>query len=66
MSVQRHTVRRIAAPDGRTLCFMVYLGSRSRGWRTFEPEDVPAFEGKEATFEVEVKRGKWAFLGQVE
>jgi hypothetical protein len=44
---------------------MVYLGSRSRGWRTFEAQDVPAFEGREATFEVEVKRGKWRFLGRV-
>ena len=66
MSVQRHTVRRIADLEGRTLCFMVYLGSRSRGWRTFEPQEVPDFEGKEATFEVEVKRGKWTFLGKVE
>jgi len=60
MSPTPYTVQRLAS-DGRTLCFMVYLGTRSRGWRTFRPDAVPPFEGKEATFEVTVVKGRWVF-----
>ena len=62
----RHEVIRIAGPDGRTLCFMVYLGSRKAGWRRFDADAVPPFEGKTAWFEVERDRGQWRFLRKVE
>ncbi len=60
--ISRHRVERIATLDGVTLCFMVYLGSRSRGWKTFRPEEVPAFEGPSAVLEVEVSKGVWTFV----
>lgn len=63
--ISRQKVERIATLDGVTLCFMIYLGSRSRGWKTFSPEDVPAFEGKSAVFEVEVFKGVWTFVRQI-
>jgi hypothetical protein len=60
-------VRRIADFEGRTLCYMVHLGSRKAGWRTFRPEEVPPFEGRTGWFEVEIDRkGRWRFLRQVE
>lgn len=31
----------------------------------FEAADVPPFEGKEATLEVEMERGVWTFVRQV-
>ena len=55
------TVQRLADPNGRTLCFMANLGSRSRGWRTFRPHEVPEFEGDTATFEVTLAKGQWVF-----
>ncbi|HWE45034.1 MAG TPA: hypothetical protein VG407_03315 [Caulobacteraceae bacterium] len=39
----------------------VFLGSRSRGWRTFRPHDVPEFEGDAATFEVTLAKGRRVF-----
>ena len=63
--LNRYKVERIATPDGRTLCFMVFLGSRRRGWRTFQPEEVPPFTGREAVFEVEIRRGAWTFVRQI-
>jgi hypothetical protein len=60
-----YTVKRIATLEGETLCFMVFLGSRSRGYRTFEIGQVPPFEGKSAVFEVDRRGGRWVFLRQV-
>ncbi len=44
---------------------MANLGSRSRGWRTFRPGEVPEFEGDVATFEVTVVKGRWVFGRQL-
>ena len=63
--ITRYKVKRIASLEGETLCFMVYLGSRSRGYRTFRPEAVPLFEGKSADFEVDIRKGVWTFVRQV-
>jgi hypothetical protein len=43
------------------LFLAVFLGSRSRGWRTFRPHDVPEFEGDAATFEVTLAKGRRVF-----
>jgi hypothetical protein len=61
----RHTVQRLTDMDGKTLSFMVYLGSRRRGWRTFRPEAVPPFEGETAVFEVDIRQGVWTFVRQI-
>ena len=44
---------------------MIYLGSRSRGHKTFRPEEVPPFEGAEAEFEIDRAKGGWRFVRQV-
>jgi hypothetical protein len=61
----RYLLTRIADLEGKTLCFMIYLGSRDRGWKTFQPEQVPPFEGKEAVFEIDRAKGGWRFVRQV-
>jgi hypothetical protein len=63
--ISRYTVIRNATLEGETLNFMVFLGSRKRGWRTFRPEEVPPFMGKEAVFEVDIVKGIWTFVRQV-
>jgi len=63
--ITRHKVERIATLDGKTLCLMVYLGSRSRGWRTFRPAEIPPFDGESAVFEVDIKKGVWTFGSQI-
>jgi hypothetical protein len=57
-----------ALPDAeaRTLFFSIKLGGRKRGYRFFEPGEVPAFEGDHAWFEIERARGQWRFIRQVE
>jgi hypothetical protein len=61
----RRLVRRFTDGHGRTLFFAVYLGSRRAGWKSFQPDEVPAFEGEAATFEVEVRKGRWVFGRQL-
>jgi hypothetical protein len=63
--INRYTVKRLATREGETLCFMIYLGSRSRGHKTFRPEEVPPFEGVEAVFEIDRAKGGWRFVRQV-
>ena len=61
--LRRCEVRRIADPEGRTLCFMIFLGSRRAGWKRFERDAIPDFEGQSAWFEVERDhRGGWRFV----
>jgi len=77
--VYRRTVEKLTRhrerhgdPDARTLYF-TFPGGR-RAWRsqvTFvKPENVPAFEGEEAWFEMELVAGKpwscWRAVRQVE
>ena len=57
----RRDVRRFTNGEGKTLFFAVHLGSRSRGWRFFQPGEAPEFEGETARFEVEVVKGRWVF-----
>ena len=61
MTRAQYEVRRYVGLDGRTLFFAVFLGTRSRGWRTFRPGEVPEFDGDAATFEVSVVKGRWLF-----
>jgi hypothetical protein len=61
MVPQQREVRRYRDLAGKTLFFAVFLGSRSRGWRTFRSGEVPEFEGEVATFEVTVVKGRWVF-----
>ena len=63
--ISRYLIKRIDDHDGRTLCFMIYLGSRDRGWKTFDLDQVPAFEGSEAIFEIDRAKGGWTFVRQV-
>jgi hypothetical protein len=58
----RHEVRRYRNHDGRVLFLAIYLGSRSRGWKSFRPQEVPAFEGESAEFEINRAKGQWTFL----
>ena len=64
--IRRHKVRRLATLEDETLGFMVFLGSRSRGWKSFTPEEVPEFEGNEASFEVDITKGDWTLVRLVE
>ncbi|HEY3797611.1 MAG TPA: hypothetical protein VGL58_04600 [Caulobacteraceae bacterium] len=57
--VFRWKVQRYCDGDGRTLFFAAFRGTRSRGWVTFRPDDVPTFEGEAATFEVSRAKGRW-------
>jgi hypothetical protein len=61
MLPRQHELRRYRDLAGETLFFAAFLGSRSRGWRTFRPGEVPEFEGEVATFEVTVVKGRWVF-----
>ena len=61
MPPAQREVRRYRDLAGNTLFFAVYLGSRSRGWRTFRPGEVPEFEGEAAIFEVTTEKGRWVF-----
>ncbi len=65
MPPRRYEIRRYLDLDGRTLFFAVYLGSRSRGWKTFKPHEAPDFEGDSATFEVRITKGQWEFGRQL-
>lgn len=61
-------VHRLAEPaTGRTLCFMVFLGSRRAGWRRFDRSEIPDFEGDTAWFDVERNhKGQWRFLRRLD
>ena len=61
MVPQQHELRRYRDLEGKTLFFAVFLGSRSRGWRTFRPHEAPEFDGDVATFEVTLAKGRWVF-----
>jgi hypothetical protein len=61
MPPRQHELRRYRDLAGKTLFYAVFLGTRSRGWRTFRPGEVPEFEGDAATFEVTVVKGRWLF-----
>jgi hypothetical protein len=61
MVPSQREVRRYRDLAGNTLFFAVFLGTRSRGWRKFGPDEVPAFEGDVATFEVTIVEGRWVF-----
>jgi hypothetical protein len=63
--IERYAVKRLTSREGATMFFMIYLGSRSRGHKTFSPEEVPPFEGDEATFEIDRAKGGWRFVRQV-
>jgi hypothetical protein len=66
--ISRYEVHRIDDPStGRTLCFMVFLGSRAAGWKRFDRSQVPDFTGHTAWFEVErTHKGAWRFLRHVD
>ena len=67
--VRRFKVQRcrtLPEHGGRTLFLSVFLGSRSRGWLHFRPNELPDFEGEEAWFEMERVKGRWRIVRQVE
>ena len=49
-----------------TLSFFIRPGSVRRPWKFFRPDEVPAFEGRVAWFEIERTRGQWRFVRQVD
>ena len=68
MPTQTCRIERRTDGAGRTLFFMIVSGSRSRQHKFFGPDEVPAFEGDSAWFEVEPRGGRlhWKVLRQVE
>jgi hypothetical protein len=57
---------RSAADDGRrTLALFIRPGSRNRPWKFFSPDEVPAFDGEHAWFEIDRTQGAWTFLREV-
>ncbi|RAK54912.1 hypothetical protein DJ017_10420 [Phenylobacterium soli] len=57
---------RSGADDGRrTLSLFIRPGSRRRPWKFFSPEEVPAFVGEYAWFEIDRAHGGWKFLRQL-
>jgi len=57
-----YRLQRFRDLDGRTLFFAVFLGSRQRGWKTFNPDEVPDFDGDTAEFRIEKRKGQWIIL----
>ncbi len=50
---------------GQTLSLFIRPGSRSRPYTWFEPQQVPAFDGDFAYFEMERIKGGWKVLREV-
>lgn len=69
MAVFTYKIERLkgpAAEGGETLALFVRPGRVRGPWKWFRPDEVPAFEGDAAWFEIERKRGAWVFVRQVE
>ena len=68
MAIQVREIERRTDVAGKTLYFMIKSGSRSRQHKFFEPDEVPAFEGDSAWFEIEPRGGRahWKVVRQVD
>ena len=62
--VQRY--RNAPEAGGQTLLSASASGAAAVGHRWFKPGEVPEFEGDEAWFEIDRKRGGCRFIHQVE
>ena len=58
---QLYRWRRKLEPGGRE----ALRGAGRRGWKRFDREAVPPFEGRSAVFEVDIRKGVWTFVRQV-
>ena len=59
---QRVVIQRLTGTPGMRERFYVQPGRRHGRWIWFDPEEVPAFEGPQAVFEIERRGGRWIVL----
>jgi hypothetical protein len=61
-----YTVERRTDLDGNDLYFIIPSRDRRKHPKFFRPEEVPPFEGRAATFEIERKGKLWRFVKRVD
>ena len=60
--VRRVVIQRLDNGPGIRERFYVQPGNRSGRWIWFDPEDVPAFEGPQAVFDIERRKAGWVVV----